>query len=117
MPRLRHFFLLALLLAALAPPAWADFGAADKAYHAGDYKAALAELQPLAKAGDAKAQRLLGKLYADGLGLDQDYKQAGRWYMAAAGSGKAGSILNPPIVWIRSEPRKNRPGRSRPLLP
>ena len=60
----------------------------------GDYKAALAELQPLAKAGDAKAQRLLGKMYADGLGLDQDYKQAALWYQRSANQGFAAAMAD-----------------------
>jgi uncharacterized protein len=94
MVRVHHFFLLALLLIGLAPPAWADFAAADKAYQSGDYKAALAELQPLAKEGDAKAQRLLGKLYADGLGLDQDYKQAALWYQRSANQGYAAAMAD-----------------------
>lgn len=94
MQPLRPFFLLALLVVGLAPPALADFAAANKAYQNGDYKAALAELQPLAKSGDPKAERLLGKMYADGLGLDQDYKQAALWYQRSANQGYAAAMAD-----------------------
>ncbi len=89
MPRLRPFLLLALLLAGIAAPARADYASAYRAYQRADYKAALAELQPLARQGDYKAQRLLAEMYADGLGVEQDYKQASLWYQRSADQGYA----------------------------
>jgi uncharacterized protein len=94
MQSLRPFLLLALLVVGFAPPALADFASANKAYQNGDYKVALAELQPLANAGDSKAERLLGKMYAEGLGLDQDYKQAALWYQRGANQGYAAAMAD-----------------------
>src|SRR5215468_2523412 len=94
MQHLRLLFMLALLVVGFAPPAMAGSAAANKAYQGGDYKAALAELQPLAKAGDPKAERLLGKMYSDGLGVEQDYKQAALWYQRSANQGYAAAMAD-----------------------
>jgi TPR repeat protein/S1-C subfamily serine protease len=78
----------------LAPAARADFAAASRAYQAGDYRAALTELQPLARSGDPRAQRLLGKIYADGLGVAKDYKQALLWLQRSANLGYAAAMAD-----------------------
>ncbi len=44
-------------------------------------------LDPLAHAGNAQAQYLLGGLYADGKGVAQDNNQAYMWYGIAAKQG------------------------------
>ena len=46
----------AVLLAALAMPAWAGFDAGMAAYKRGDYATALSEWRPLAEQGHARAQ-------------------------------------------------------------
>jgi hypothetical protein len=51
------FFLL------LATPALADLAAGESAYRAGDYSSALRELEPYARAGNARAQYILGRIY------------------------------------------------------
>src|SRR5215469_3239 len=94
MQSLRPLFMLALLVVGFAPPAMADFAAANKAYQSGDYKTALAELQPLAKAGDPKAERLLGKMYSDGLGVEQDYKQAALLFQRSCNQGYAPAMAD-----------------------
>ncbi|MEQ8369781.1 MAG: tetratricopeptide repeat protein, partial [Alphaproteobacteria bacterium] len=50
---------------------------------------ALAELRPLARAGDAAAQFYLGTAYADGLAVPRNYALAARWYESAALGGNA----------------------------
>ncbi len=52
----RLLALAALLLAATAPAARADFAEGLAAFDAGDYRGALEAWQPLAEAGDAEAQ-------------------------------------------------------------
>ena len=42
-----------------------------------------------AEGGDAEAQFRLGRMYADGKGVKQDYKQAVEWYRKAAEQGLA----------------------------
>jgi TPR repeat protein len=52
-----------------------------------DWAAALAEFRPLADRGVADAQVNLGNLYMKGWGLTQNYGEAFRWYLKAAGQG------------------------------
>ncbi len=78
-----------LLIAVLAPPAWADFAAGLRAYKAGDYETARGEWRPLAEQGDAAAQHGLGTLYQYGFGVAEDPALAARWYRAAAEQGHA----------------------------
>jgi uncharacterized protein len=94
MPLTCRSVLFVVLALCLAAPAKADFNAGYKAYENGDYARALAELRPLAAQGDAKAERLLGEIYADGLGVDQDYKQAALWYRRSADQGFAPAMAD-----------------------
>jgi uncharacterized protein len=52
-----------------------------------NYKAAFQLAEPLAEQGDAKCQCLLGDLYKGGLGVNQDFAEAVRWYHKAADQG------------------------------
>jgi TPR repeat protein len=83
--------LAAALLLALAPHASATAGFAEgaSAYNARNYALALKEVTPLAKAGNADAQHLLGLMYYMGRGVQRDYKQAFAWHYKAAQQGKA----------------------------
>jgi hypothetical protein len=47
----------------------------------------VAGLKAKAEQGDAQAQTRLGKAFAQGEGVPQDYKQAARWYGQAASNG------------------------------
>jgi TPR repeat protein len=59
------------------------------AYNARNYALALKEITPLAKAGNADAEHLLGLMYYMGRGVQRDYKQAFSWHYKAAVQGKA----------------------------
>jgi hypothetical protein len=59
------------------------------AYNARNYALALKEITPLAKAGNADAEHLLGLMYYMGRGVPRDYKQAFAWHYKAAVQGKA----------------------------
>jgi TPR repeat protein/S1-C subfamily serine protease len=85
-------FLAALALASLTVSARADYDSGYKAFKNGDYKVAMDELLPLAKQGDPKAQRVVGNMYADGLGVDEDYAAAAKWYQLAVGQGYAAAM-------------------------
>jgi len=78
---------LALVVVLVAAPAWADFKAGKEAYLRGDYATALKEWRPLAEQGDALAQSLLGVMYAEGLGVPQDFVQAHMWFNLAGAGG------------------------------
>lgn len=87
---MRQWFVTGLLLAVgLAGQASAGFDEGKAAFEQQDYTKAFQELQPLAKAGNAPAEYLLGLLYAEGRGVDQDPLAAVDWYRKAAEQGYA----------------------------
>ena len=71
-----------------------DFQKGLEAHDRGDYATALREFKALAEQGDAAAQRNLGNMYVEGLGVTQDYAQAVKWYRLAAEQGYAGAQNN-----------------------
>jgi TPR repeat protein len=77
----------ALLMAAPALAARADFPAATRAYDAGDYTAAAEIWRDLAASCDTRSQTALAGLYHDGLGVPQNDIEALRWYLMAAWGG------------------------------
>ena len=82
--------IVAILLAlGLHSSALAGFTEGANAYNARNYALALKEVTPLAKAGNADAQHLLGLMYYMGRGVQRDYKQAFAWHYKAAVQGKA----------------------------
>ena len=78
------FASVAVLLPALVA---ADVDAGFAAYRSGDYETAFNEWQPLAEAGDPRAQFGLGSLYADGFGVPMDDALALDWFGRAAEQG------------------------------
>jgi len=64
------------------------------AYLNDDYATALREWEPLAKQGNAEAQRLLGGMYRNGKGVLQDYKAAVKWFRLAAEQGHTEAQYN-----------------------
>ncbi|KQQ31859.1 hypothetical protein ASF61_16015 [Duganella sp. Leaf126] len=82
--------LLAMCLAlGLQQAALAGFTEGATAYNNKHYGTALKEIAPLARAGNADAQHLLGLMYYMGRGVPQDYQQAFEWHHKAALQGKA----------------------------
>lgn len=65
----------------------ADFNAGMDAYERQDFRSAFQEFSVLARAGDSNAQYMLGRMYAQGKGVVQDYVQAHKWYNLAASQG------------------------------
>jgi TPR repeat protein len=86
-PLLQPVMALARHVGIAATPPSAD--AANAAYQKGDYKDALAMVQPLAEAGDVRAQSLLGLMYYRGRAVAQDDKEAATWFRRAADGGDA----------------------------
>lgn len=82
-------------LFALSFSALADLDSGKSAYKSGDYSTALVELLPLAVGGDPTAQALLGEMYDEGRGVQQNYAEAYKWSQRAAqqGSEKAQNAL------------------------
>lgn len=78
---------VALLLLAAGPAPADDVGKGTSLYLRGDYAAAAAVLQPLARDGNALAQFAVAVMHDDGRGLPQDFTRALSWYRKAAHAG------------------------------
>ena len=92
MPLLRKILLIGATCLAITLPMLAKAADLNKGLNAalkGDFATALEELQPLAEAGNARAQRFLGGMHLNGFGTPQDYQQAFSWYQKAAEQGDA----------------------------
>jgi TPR repeat protein len=86
---MRHLLAAALAIALSSPLAAQDFDKGWAAYQRGDYATALQEWRPLAEQGQAAAQYRLGVMYAYGIRVEKDFKEARRWYEKAARQGDA----------------------------
>jgi TPR repeat protein len=83
-------FILAMVIAlGWQQAAMAGFAEGATAYNSKNYAVALKEIRPLAQAGNADAEHLLGLMYYMGRGVPQDYKVALEWHRKAALKGKA----------------------------
>ncbi len=86
--RLQKAYPLVVFLALnLTTDAWADYETGIAAYKRGDYVAAAAEMKILADQNDPQAQTFLGNLYADGVGVPQNWEIAVQLYQRAAIQG------------------------------
>lgn len=82
--------IVAMIIAcAVAANASAGFKEGATAYNAKNYSLALKEIVPLAKAGNADAQHLLGLMYYMGRGVAIDYRAALTWHRKAAEQDQA----------------------------
>jgi TPR repeat protein len=79
---------IASCTAAYAGPA-EDAKPAQQAYEKRDYAKSLALATPLAEAGNAVAQTILGFQYDSGSGVRQDPEQAVKWFKKSAAQGDA----------------------------
>lgn len=66
----------------------------EAAYASGDFSGAYDVLSPLAANGDANAQYVLGLMYANGQGVEQNFYAAGKMYRRAGEQGHAGAQVN-----------------------
>ena len=76
-------------LEAFDPPWGAQVDSAMSVFESGDPVTAAQLLKPLAEAGDAHAQYILGSFYDEGLGVSLDHCRALHWYELAAELGLA----------------------------
>ncbi len=84
-----EFLLFMAVLVGFAGFAHAGLDEAKDAYGRSDYEKAYTELKPLAEQGNADAQCLLGTLYGEGHGVQQNYAEATKWFRSAAEQGHA----------------------------
>ncbi|MCA2010627.1 sel1 repeat family protein [Cereibacter sphaeroides] len=85
----------AQLVAEPAPENMADpVAAARQMFVNGDHAQALTILRPLAEAGDASAQNIVGAAYENGYGVNMDFHQAQLWFERAAQHGNRLAMMN-----------------------
>ena len=91
--KLTRIAMMALAAALVATqPARADYDAGQRAWDAGRPGEALTQWRTAADAGDRRAMLALGRLYAQGLGVLQDYIEAHKWLNLAASRGEAAAL-------------------------
>ena len=95
--------LVASLMTLSSPVAAQDFQKGLAAYNAGDYVTAIQEWTPLAGAGDASAQYVLGVIYSTGQGVLQDNVEAVKWYRLAADQGYAQAQFNLGVMYSNGQ--------------
>lgn len=86
-----------LLLLFVAPALSADTDPVEQAMAAANeqrYAEALELITPLANEGNPRAQNILGALYAQGWGVEQDFDKAREWYEKAAAGGSPRAYFN-----------------------
>ena len=94
MIKTNKLILAVLLTFPLFSYAQADFDSAVSALNKGDYEIALKKMLPLANAGNAKAQNMMGFMYFQGFGVDQSYSEAVKWYRKSSDQGFADAQAN-----------------------
>lgn len=65
-----------------------------------------------AEEGDADAQNSLGDMYYDGIGVQQDYDEAARWFRKAAEQGHAQAQCNLGYLYIKGQGVPQNPKKS-----
>ena len=80
----------ALTLSAVA--ARADYDKGQAAWDASRHVEAVQEWRAAARANDARAMLALGRAFAKGLGVPQDFVEAHKWLNLAAGRGSAAAV-------------------------
>ncbi len=94
--------LLTLLLLTLS--SWAnDYNKGVDAYNSGDYVRAIMLWEPYAKEGNVKAQFTIGKIYYEGLGVQQNYRKAMYWYKQAADQEYAKAYAQLGLMYIKGQ--------------
>ena len=105
-----------LLWSLVAPsPAQADYEKGLDAFNQRLYEEALPYLEDAARNGDARGQYLLGRVYADALGVGEDKSEAIYWLTCAGGSddGSAMSARRLKDRLLRSLPAAERKAADR----
>src|SRR5262245_58942715 len=88
----KHAIAIIFLMSCLAAPVAAGpFEDAAAAYGKADYATALPLFRQLADQGVARAQTVLGVMYANGQGVPKSDTEAMKWYRLAADQGDAGA--------------------------
>lgn len=108
--KLRFAAILALIALVLSVGvAEAGFREGLEAYRAGDHRRAAELWTEAAEDGDPAAQRNLGLMYLNGVGVARDPARALRWFERAAGQGFAPAAANLAGVYLKGSGVKADP--------
>jgi len=80
-----------------------NFAKGREASKSGDFKTALAQWQPLAEQGDAKAQFSVGLMYDNGHGVIQNHETAAKWITLAAEQAYVNAQCNLGVMYHNGE--------------
>lgn len=89
--RVFHVAIMAVFLTLSTPILAADLEEARDLMEAGQFEAARAQFEVLARSGNADAEELIGVMYALGLGVARDDERAFDWYLRASLKGHPGA--------------------------
>ena len=92
-----------------APPKFED---GFEAYQRGEFGTAREIWEPLAKAGDLRAQYNLGLIWSEGRGVRQDRKKAVDWWQRAARGGHVRAMHNLALAHIAGIPDETKSGHA-----
>jgi len=81
----------------------ADYDKGLQAFEARDYKAAMAELMPLAEQGDARSQYLIGVMHRTGVIGVVNREKAREWLQRAAEAGHAEAQYTLGLMYFQGE--------------
>ena len=93
----------------------ANFADARAVYDRGDFGTAREMFEPLANAGDAKAQSMMGTIYFLGRGIPPDRDRAKGWYAKAAAQGEPNAQYQ--MFALSMNPKDVKPGAPMKLDP
>ena len=104
--RVLSVLMLVAAVCVAQPADSASLEAGLRAYDRQDYRAAHSLLEPYAQAGESEAQLTLGRLFAKGDGVLQDYVQAHRWFNLAASGGLRRARIERDAIAEKMTPRQ-----------
>lgn len=92
--------LCAMIWGVLAQGGDSTFEAGRLAFESGEYQGAYSQWQPLAQAGDARAQDALGQMYLNGVGVRRNYFTAFDLFYRAASAGSAEAQYHIALMYL-----------------
>lgn len=84
---LKSALLATAIAVAISGPAYATYAEGEAAFSQGNYRRAYQELEAPANQGDPRAQFMLGRMFTEGRGVNQDYVRAHMWLNLATTGG------------------------------
>lgn len=97
MPVVKRFLSIIVFSSFMVQGAFADVEKGRQLMEQSRFQEAMAEFLPLAQAGNADAEELIGVMYAMGLGVERDDRRAFEWYLRASMKAHPGAQSG--IAW------------------